>query len=298
MFSGKIVTLFVATAVMTLAAVPAVQAGLLGSTLGRLVDSPIHNGTPSGANWTLGGEPVMLIPTIPTATPVGTGTCPGVRPGAIVRSDTGQCTFNFVFSGSDGRRYIGTAGHCILGESPVGGDVGERVWASGTGPAARDADNNRIGEFAYAILQDPKDFALIRLDAPVPVSAGMCHFGGPTGSNDDRPGLTQPVSLNYFGDGVAVGTLLPARSALALGMPDPDHVFAQGIAVPGDSGSGVISSDGRAVGVLVTVGVHSGSIGTAGLDAGSVGITRLSPQVGRAQQVLGVNLILQRAPLQ
>jgi hypothetical protein len=73
-----------------------------------------------------------------------------------VQSDVGQCTFNFLFTGSDGSRYIGTAGHCILGESPIGGDVGEQSWARGTGPVARDASGNRIGEFAYAILQGPE----------------------------------------------------------------------------------------------------------------------------------------------
>jgi hypothetical protein len=298
MFARNIVVMLAASIAITAGGIPAVPAGLLGSTLTQLSSPLTVTESSTGANWTLGGVPVALIPPVPTATPVGTGTCPGTRPGAIVQSDVGQCTLNFLFGGSDGRRYIGTAGHCILGESPIGGDVGERSWAPGTGPEARDAAGNRIGEFAYAILQDPKDFALIRLDAPVPAAAGMCHFGGPTGINDDRPGLAQPVTLNYFGDGVAVGTLLPARSALALGMPDPDHVFAQGVAVPGDSGSAVISSDGRAVGVLVTVGVHSDSIGTTGLDAGDVGITRLSPQLERAQQQLAVGLTLQQAPLQ
>jgi hypothetical protein len=72
----------------------------------------------------------------------------------------------------------------------------------------------------------------------------------------------------------------------------------QGIAVPGDSGSGVISSDGRAVGVLVTVGVHTASIGLGGVDAGPIGITRLTPQVERAQAILGVNLDLRLAPVQ
>ena len=254
-------------------------------------------GPSSSTNWTLGGVPCTLIP-VPAAAPFGTGTCPGVRPGAIVRSDVGQCTLNFLFVGSDGSRYIGTAGHCILGTSPFGGDVGEMAWAPGTGPEARDGGGNRIGEFAYAILQDPKDFSLIRLDAQVQASAGMCHFGGPTAVNDDQPGLLQPVVLNWFGNGVGVGAVVPARSALAAGMPDPDHVFAQGVAVPGDSGSGVISSDGRAVGVLVTVGVHTASLGFGGLDAGTIGMTRLTPQVERAQAVLGVNLDLQLAPVQ
>jgi hypothetical protein len=49
--------------------------------------------------------------------------------------------------------------------------------------------------------------------------------------------------------------------------------------------------------VVVTVGVHFGSIGRRGLDSGVIGITRLTPQVQRAQEVLGVNLDLQAAPL-
>jgi hypothetical protein len=251
-------------------------------------------GSGSEADWTLDGKPCKLIP-VPTAAPVGTGACPGVRPGAIVQSDAGQCTFNFRFNGSDGERYIGTAGHCILGDSPVGGDVGEESWAPGQGPVARDSEGNRIGEFAYAILEDPKDFALIRLDDGVEASSQMCHFGGPNGTNAEQP--SSPVVLNHFGNGLGVGSVLPARSALALGMPDPDHVFAQGVAVPGDSGSGVISDDGRAVGMLVTVGVHSSSIGAGGVDAGVVGITRVAPQEARAEQVLGTTLNIQTAPL-
>src|SRR3989442_3776880 len=219
----------VAFITLLVGAVP-VQAGLLDSTL---------------TNWTLGGVPCTLIP-VPAAAPFGTGTCPGVRPGAIVRSDVGQCTLNFLFLGSDGSRYIGTAGHCILGTSPFGGDVGEMAWAPGTGPEARDAGGNRIGEFAYAILQDPKDFSLIRLDPEVQASAGMCHFGGPTAVNDDNPGLTEPVVLNWFGNGVGVGAVVPARSAVAAGMASPGHPFAQGAAAPRRFGSGGNSHEGRA----------------------------------------------------
>ena len=266
-------------------------AALLGTAVLALSAAPA---AAADSNWTLDGKPCKLIP-VPAAAPVGTGTCPGVRPGAIVNSDAGQCTFNFLFNGSDGRRYIGTAGHCILGESPIGGDVGEESWAPGTGPEATDGDGNRIGEFAYAILEDPKDFALIRLDSGVAASPQMCHFGGPNGTNTDQG--SSPIVLNHFGNGIGVGTVLPARSALALGMPDPDHVYAEGAVVPGDSGSGIISSDGRAVGVIVTTGVHSSSIGTGGIDAGTMGVTRLAPQEARAEQVLGVGMTLQTAPL-
>jgi hypothetical protein len=273
---------------------------LVLGALGLLAVLPVTGsnallGSTPSANWQLGGIPCNLIE-VPAATPIGVGSCPGVRPGAIVQSDTGQCTFNFLFEGGDGRRYIGTAGHCILGDSPVGGDVGEESWAPGSGPAAYDSTGARIGEFAYAILQDPKDFALIRIDAGVASDPQMCHFGGPTGINSDNPGLDSPTVLQIFGNGLGVGTVLPARSMLALGMPDPDHVYAQGVVVPGDSGSGVTSADGRAVGVAVTTGVHTASFGTSGIDAGEVGITRLAPQVARAQQVLGTSLSLLTAP--
>jgi hypothetical protein len=267
-----------ALAVLLVAAPPA-SAGILG-------------GKTQKANWTLGGAPCRTIP-VPTAAPLGTGTCPGVRPGAVVESDKGVCTFNFLFTGSDGRRYMGTAGHCILGDSPTGGDAGEESWAPGEGPEARDGEGNRIGEFAYAILEDPKDFALVRLDEEVAANPAMCHFGGPTAINADQG--SDPVVLHHFGQGLAIGSVLPARSALALGMPNPDHVFATGVALPGDSGSGITSSDGRAVGVVVTVGVHTGSIGTGGLDAGVVGITRLAPQQAQAGEVLGIDLTLQTA---
>lgn len=305
--------MFSSRTIVAIAATVIAVAGC-GSGTGHPPPANAASGSPAtarGASWTLGGVPCCTLIQVPAASPAstasisamaaaaaGTETCPGVRPGATVLTDVGQCTLNFLFQGSDGRRYIGTAGHCILGSSPIGGDAGEKSWAAGTGPAARDSGGNRIGEFAYAILQDPKDFSLIRLDPQAQASAGMCHFGGPTAINDDRPGLTQPVVLEWFGNGIVAGSTVPARSAIAAGMPSPDHVFAQGAATPGDSGSGVISSDGRAVGALVTVGVHAGSIGLTGGDAGLVGITRLSPQVERAQQVLGTNLVLQSAPMQ
>ena len=249
---------------------------------------------PAG-DFTLGGVPCDLIE-VDTAAPVGTGTCPGVRPGGVVVSETGQCTLNFLFQGSDGDRYIGTAGHCILAADPIGGQAPETTWPAGSGPEARDGDGNRIGEFAYAILEDPKDFALIRLDDDVESNPQMCHFGGPTGINSDTPGLDEPTVLQQYGNGVGIGIVLPARSMLALGMPDRDHVFAQGLVLPGDSGSGVISDDGRAVGVAVTTGLHSSSIGTSGIDAGEVGITRLQPQLDQAQAVLGISLGLLTAP--
>jgi hypothetical protein len=250
------------------------------------------------AGLVLGGQECALIDvpavTDSPASPVGVGTCPGVRPGARVITDKGMCTFNFMFTGADGERYMGTAGHCIMKSGPVGEqNSGEAVWEKGQGPVARDSEKRRIGEFAYAVLASPKDFALIRLDPGVEASPSMCHFGGPHGGMYD--GTTEDaelVVLQYFGMGLGIGNVLPARSAVAAGVPDTNHVRAAGVAIPGDSGSGVISSDGRAVGVLVTVGAHVGDEGAGphGVDAGTIGITRLVPQVTRAEEALGLDL--------
>ena len=69
--------------------------------------------------------------------PVGTGDCPGVRPGAVLTvgktfaNGGAGCTFAFMFRGSDGGRYMATAGHCVL-ENAHYGD--EHRWAVGAGP--------------------------------------------------------------------------------------------------------------------------------------------------------------------
>jgi hypothetical protein len=85
-------------------------------------------------------------------------------------------------------------------------------------------------------------------------------------------------------------------------------VFAAGVALPGDSGAGVLTADGLAVGVLVTTGVSGlaverdhnqlpapsdlPEVNEKGVDLGTMGITRLGPQLERASAKLGVTLQL------
>ena len=80
--------------------------------------------------------------------------------------------------------------------------------------------------------------------------------------------------LNHFNGNVGVRGVLPARSAGDRNAGTFD-VYAQGAVMPGDSGSGIISSDGRAVGVI-DHRPASNSIGTSGVDAGTMGVTRLT----------------------
>lgn len=228
-------------------------------------------------------EPANCRPPTGIAAPVATTPCAGVHPGARVTSPRGSCTLNFLFAGGDGKRYIGTAGHCILSSGAT-----DTTWPVGAGPEAK-VDNQRVGEFAYAVLDYTRDFALIRLDDTVPAWPEMTHFGGPTGIYTDRS-LT-PVVLHHYGHGTITGQYTKARSMVAPNTANIYGVAAIGTGLWGDSGSGVISSDGRAVGVLVTLG------GFWLPSAGTNGISRLDYQLPFAQNHLGTTLTLQTAPL-
>jgi hypothetical protein len=220
-----------------------------------------------------------------TATPVGISRCSGVRPGAFFTTSVGGCSFNFAFKGSDGARYIGTAGHCLLENE------GEKRWAVGRGLVVRDGDDRKVGRTVYAILKDSqnKDFGLIRLSPHIRPAASMCHFGGPT--RLDTSHLATPQILEHYGQGLGVSILTPARTSVAPNTLDEDAVIAVGAAAFGDSGSGA-TRQGRALGVIVAVGAGIDGTGSAG----DVFVTRLQPQLARAQRVLGIKLTLATAP--
>jgi hypothetical protein len=232
--------------------------------------------------------PVGLAPSGAEPTPIAPPTESAVQPGGQVLSSIGACTLNFLFKGSDGARYIGTAGHCIIDTGPTSfGDDKEleSTWPVGSGPEASNSDEKRIGEWAYSVLGPVKDFSLIRLDPDVQAKPEMVHFGGPTGIYDELS--EEPVTLHYYGQGVAFGDTVAGRSALALDTVSPDDVNAYGVAAPGDSGGGVITADGRAVGALVSIGINP---------FGPIRVTRLGPQLARAQELLGIKLTLETAP--
>ncbi|HEV2754985.1 MAG TPA: trypsin-like peptidase domain-containing protein [Actinomycetota bacterium] len=225
--------------------------------------------------------------------PVGNSPCPGVRPGAhVTTSAESGGTLNFVFKGSDGKRYVGTAGHLLADEET-------RTWKN-DGPTATLDDGTVIGRAVYASNHNGAgdDFALIRLARGVPADPAMCHWGGPTGLHDEVS--SDPTVLRLYGNGQGIGEAVPARTMLAATMIDETEVAAFGAVAPGDSGSPVISAAGRAVGVQFSLGVMWGDDAAsdpAKANPGTVGIYRLGPQVDAAEAALGLNLELMTAPL-
>lgn len=228
----------------------------------------------------------------PTALPVGVGAgCPGVRPGAQVRTPLGLCTLNFFWRGDDGASYMGTAGHCLLGSEEA-----EVAFDPGAGPPAfqgipdPDGTRRRIGRFAYAVADANRDFALIRLDPEVSADPTVCFFGGPTGT-DDVP-LPPLATLSHVGQGRLLSSLVPARTQVLVDH-DSDTIVGLGLAAPGDSGEPLLGPDGRAVGIVAATGPSV--LGLPG--TGLVFSTRVQPQIERATQVTGVSYTLQTAPL-
>ena len=168
----------------------------------------------------------------------------------------------------------------------------QAVFGPGAGPVALDIGGGRIGTFAYAALDNERDFALVRLDPGVATSPEACGFGGPT-SLDAAP-VSPLTSLHYIAQGSFTGDLVPARTQLSL-TEDALSVTSLGLASPGDSGGPVVRADGRAVGILVATGP---GLPLALLGAGLVSYTvKLAPQVERATQATGIGYTLKTAPL-
>jgi hypothetical protein len=192
-----------------------------------------------------------------------------IHPGVMTFTEGAQCTSNFVFTqGAD--VYLGQAAHCSgtggatetngcdSGSLPVGTPVeidgasrpGTMVYNSWLAMQARGESN----EDACAY----NDFALVRIDpADVPdVNPSVPGFGGPTGVGEAANGSTV---YSYGNSSLRGGvTQLSPKQGIVVttdGNGWSRTVFTATPGVPGDSGSGFMSSTGQAFGVLSTLQV-------------------------------------------
>ena len=213
------------------------------------------------------------------ATPTVAGSAPvwapaddaAVTPGVQTYPEGAQCTANFVFFDAS-NVYIGQAAHCAsLGGNtetngcetdshPLGTPV-EVTGASRPGTlvysswlAMQSVDESNADACAY------NDFALVRLDPADHdlVNPSVPHWGGPIGVDTNGVGIGESV-YSYGNSSLRFGlTPLSPKTGtndaeLGGGWSHATTMLTPGI--PGDSGSGLLDSNGRAAGVLSTLGV-------------------------------------------
>jgi hypothetical protein len=231
-----------------------------------------------------------------------------VHPGVQTRTDGGQCTANFVFTGADGSVYIGQAAHCsgTGGQTETDGctsrslPIGTPVTVDGATRPGTLAYNSwiRMQELGE---QDPdtcayNDFALVKLDpedAAARTNPSVPFWGGPTALNTTGSKAVDTV-LSYGNSSLRAGiTLLSPKQGLSLGADGsgwnhPVYTVTPGI--PGDSGSAFLDRSGRALGVLSTLAL-------APLPA-SNGVGDLSRELAYLNRTttLGVSLALGTVP--
>lgn len=191
-----------------------------------------------------------------------------IRPGVPVRTEVGQCTSNFVFAEGDAV-YLGTAAHCagLSGSLAASGCDTESLPL---GSPVRVNGASRPGRLAYSswlTMQevgetDPdvcffNDLALIRLDPADArrVNPSVPHWGGPVGLS---PGTRAGQSVYSYGNStlrLGLAAISPMKGiSLGDGAGGWTHdVLTITPGLPGDSGSGFLDSQGRALGQLSTL---------------------------------------------
>jgi hypothetical protein len=228
---------------------------------------------------------------------------PTITPGVQMFTKGAQCTGNFVFSDAAGRTYVGYAAHCAgkgaatdtngcnTDSQPLGTTVrfaeGATLATSGTtlghGTLVYSSWRSMRAHGASRAACAANDFALVRVDAADAgkVSPTVPFWGGPTGLASKAPAGSQVYS--YGQSSLRPTTLLSPKTGLSLGATNNGwglDVYTATPGVPGDSGSGFLDAQGRAVGTLSTVAI-------APL-AGSNGMGNLGRELAYAQQHSGI----------
>ena len=223
-------------------------------------------------------------------------------------TDGAQCTENFVYADGAGNTYVGYAAHCAGqgaatdtdGCSTASLPLGTKVTFNEGGSLLGEGTQVGTGTLAYSSWltmqqageKDPStcaynDLALVKVDPAdvAEVNPSVPFWGGPTGV--DTNGTAAGDRVYTYGNSslrAGVAALSPhtgaslGDAAADGGWSHPVYTVTPGI--PGDSGSGFLSADGTALGVLSTVAL-------APL-AGSNGLGDLGKELAYAQAHSGI----------
>jgi hypothetical protein len=202
-----------------------------------------------------------------------------ITPGVQMFTQGAQCTGNFVFRDRAGRTYVGYAAHCAgRGEATDTNGCNTRSVPLGTSvrfargaTVADGGDTVGRGTLAYSSWRAMRargesrdnvcaanDFALVRVRARDvrKVNPSVPFWGGPTGLSDGAAEGTQVFS--YGTSSLRPTELLSPRTGASLGRTYGGwgyDVYTASPGIPGDSGSGFLDEQGRALGTLSTVAI-------------------------------------------
>lgn len=225
---------------------------------------------------------VMPVPA-GAASPWAPADSAAIHPGTQMYTKGAQCTGNFVFTDAASNVYVGYAAHCAgTGEAtdtngcnveslPLGTPVtfneggsllseGTKV-GSGTLVYSSWDTMRKIGE-TDANTCAYNDFALVKVSAAdaSKVNPTIPFWGGPTGIDTDGTAAGDRV-WTYGNSSLRAGiSALSPHTGISLGDNAADGGWSHPLytvtpGVPGDSGSAFLSADGKAIGVLSTLGL-------------------------------------------
>jgi hypothetical protein len=194
-----------------------------------------------------------------------------ITPGVVTDTEGSQCTSNFIFYDRSNNVYIGQSAHCSIsdpsddldgctaGSLPVGTKVlvggatrpGTMVYNSWITMQEKKETNPDVCAFNdFALVQlDPADYGRVNPSVPV--------WGGPTGLSTG-PGPARGERVFGYGNSpfrLGEGLLNPIQGT-SLGQAGggwSHQVSTLLPGIPGDSGSGLMDSQGRAFGTLSTL---------------------------------------------
>jgi len=206
-----------------------------------------------------------------------------IRPGVQMYTKGAQCTANFVFKDRTGGVYVGYAAHCAGrgGSADTNGcatrsvPLGTTVTFRRGGNPATEGTRVGVGRLAYSSWITMRrrggaganacafnDLALVKVRARDrrKVNPTVPVFGGPTGLNTTGTATGDRV-YTYGNSSLRAGVFaLAPHVGVITGDLYGDGGWSHSLysvspGVPGDSGSGFLDADGKAVGTLSTLGL-------------------------------------------
>ncbi len=216
----------------------------------------------------------------PTWAPAGSA---AIHPGTMMYTEGAQCTANFVYTDGAGTVYVGYAAHCAGTGSSTDTDgcttkslpLGTKVTFNEGGSLVSEGTQVGTGTLAYSSWDTMQkvgetdantcaynDLALVKVSAAdvAKVNPSVPFWGGPTGLDTDGTAAGDRV-YTYGNSSLRAGiSALSPHTGVSLGDNAADGGWSHPLytvtpGIPGDSGSGFMSADGSAIGVLSTLGL-------------------------------------------